>query len=428
MLVTSFLRSYAPLLVMLLLAGAPLAAQQIHTCTIIPTEAAGAAVTNPVPDLPFAVQKAVSYKPTRSQSNLWSNGSTVTVRFLGGSGALQERVIRFAREWTQYANLNFRVVNGGTADIRVGFTQNGSSWSVVGRSSQRMGQDRPSMNFGWLNDRTPDFEVRRTVLHEFGHALGLLHEHQNPEGGIDWDEEAVYAHYLRTQGWDRRTTYNNVMATASHDATQYSAYDAASIMHYPVDDRLTQGSYSVGMNNELSATDKRYIGRLYPGRRPQVATTTTPPARPGPRPTPTSAPTTRRPTTTARPPAPRPTASSYAVRISNRLGDNQRAETVEFFVSGRKYTIQLDRNGRTRQDLNLRLRPGKYPYRVVTRSVYTGYRTFEKNGRRYRRAVEKTVPGAGSGTLVVDKDAALTLYGRYDEKRRRMEVYLGAAR
>jgi len=29
-----------------------------------------------------------------------------------------------------------------------------------------------------------------TVLHEFGHALGLIHEHQNPaSGGFKWNRE-----------------------------------------------------------------------------------------------------------------------------------------------------------------------------------------------------------------------------------------------
>ena len=35
----------------------------------------------------------------------------------------------------------------------------------------------------------------RPILHEFGHALGLAHEHQNPAitSTIRWDETAVIA-------------------------------------------------------------------------------------------------------------------------------------------------------------------------------------------------------------------------------------------
>ena len=419
MFVLKIFRQFFLLLLGVIALVSSLSGQDIHTCTII---SSGAAVRQPsgaptgLPD--GIVQKAVSYKPTTSPrlGGNWRNGSTITVRFIGGSTALRDRVMRYARQWTEHANLDFRVVSGGRADIRVAFTQNGGSWSMVGSSSAYADQNRPSMNFGWLTDRTPDYEVKRTVLHEFGHALGLLHEHQNPAGGIPWDEEAVYRHYARTQGWDRRTIYHNVMATAAHDATQYSAYDRASIMHYPVDARLTGGRYSVGMNNELSATDRNYIARMYPGRAASTPTTT---SRPAPRPRPTT-------TTISRPT--RPARQLHAVSISNALGQDQYAETVELYIAGRKHLIRLDRNGRTRQQLNLRLPRGEHPYKVVTRSTYQGYRNVRVNGRVQRRRVQRQIPGQGAGTLVVDGTEQLTLYGSYDRERRRMNVYLGASK
>lgn len=36
-------------------------------------------------------------------------------------------------------------------------------------------------------------EPRPLVPHEFGHAVGLIHEHQNPEGGVPWSRDAVVA-------------------------------------------------------------------------------------------------------------------------------------------------------------------------------------------------------------------------------------------
>ena len=40
------------------------------------------------------------------------------------------------------------------------------------------------MNLGFVD--------RPTVLHEFGHALGLIHEHQSPfKGGFEWNREEV---------------------------------------------------------------------------------------------------------------------------------------------------------------------------------------------------------------------------------------------
>lgn len=384
------------------------AAQTIHTCAVIPS--AESSVARSYAHLPGVVQKAVSYKPGRSATTSWANGSTITVKFLSGSSDLRSRVIYHAREWTRFANVRFRVVESGPADIRVAFTQNGSSWSMVGSGSARADQQKPSMNFGWLTDRTPEYEVRRTVLHEFGHSLGLLHEHQNPAGGIPWNETAVYDHYWNTQGWDRKTTYDNVIGTANRNDTQYSVHDRASIMHYPVDGRLTNGRYEVGMNNELSAIDRLYIARMYPGL---SAVESTPPA-------------PSQPVVTSAPPAAR---SVYFVQINNRLGKRQQAETVSLEIAGQRHVIRLDRNGRSQDQLKLKLPRGKHAYRLVTSSTYFGYRNVrDRSGSVRREYVESEVPGGGSGYLVVEGDAQLALYGSYDQARQRMKVYLDTSK
>lgn len=401
-------RSYVLILMMFFVACSIASAQQIHTCTVIPSSNR---VSTGVPDnIPDGALKAVSYKPGRTVNNQWPAGGTISVKFFGGSSYLQDQVMRYAREWTKFANVNFRVVSSGSADIRIAFTQNGASWSMVGTSSAYANQSRPSMNFGWLNDRTADYEIKRTVLHEFGHALGLLHEHQNPDGGIPWDEDAVYDHYWRTQGWDRQMTYTNVMATAERDVTQYSAYDQASIMHYPVAAQLTGGRYSVGMNKGLSETDKMYIARMYPGR---YTSSGQPTSRPISNP-PVSAPPAR--------------ATNYRVQISNVLGERQKSETVQLFIADKRYTIRLSKDTRQRQQLNLDLPKGRYPYRVVVSSTYFGYRKVRVDGVLRREYAEVEIPGSGQGILTVDGSESLSLFGSYDEASRRLKVYLGESR
>ena len=47
----------------------------------------------------------------------------------------------------------------------------------------------PTMNCGWLRADSPTEEIESTMLHEFGHVLGLVHEHANPAGSAPWDEK-----------------------------------------------------------------------------------------------------------------------------------------------------------------------------------------------------------------------------------------------
>jgi len=421
------------LLISLLISGlgyaSTVSAQEIHACVVIPGEVtSGQFAPSSGPGLSGVVQKAVALGGPgtnfKSNSNFWTAGGTLRVKFMGGSDYVRRQVVRYSREWSRYANVDFTFVTSGQSDIRVSFVQNGSSWSMLGRQARSASSNQATMNFGWLNDRTPDYEFRRTILHEFGHALGLLHEHQNPSGGIPWDEEEVYAFYQRTQGWDRRTTYHNVIARQGHNETQYSAYDPASIMHYPVDPRLTRDGYKVGLNTAISATDARFIARMYPGRNFTPPTTTaTPPTAPSeperpvvvdkPTGQPTSAPTRRVATGT------------HELTISNSLGQRQRAEVVELEIAGRKHTFQLREGSRSSQSIRLRLREGVYPYRVSTASVYTVMKRVREGNRYVERRRQQKVYGNGSGKLRVDGDGRLVFYGSYDKQSGKMSVYLG---
>ncbi|MCB0059260.1 MAG: hypothetical protein KDE45_19610, partial [Caldilineaceae bacterium] len=100
-------------------------------------------------------------------------------------------------------------------------------------------------------------------LHEFGHALGLLHEHLSPVADIPWDEEKVIAYYRRTNGWNETYIRSNVLAIPPSD--KFTDFDTLSIMLYPVPRELTKGGYEIPwQNSELSETDKKFIAEIYP--------------------------------------------------------------------------------------------------------------------------------------------------------------------
>lgn len=212
-------------------------------------------------------------------SSKWLPGQKIYVKFLDGTPFLKANVMYYAEIWEQFANIDFVFIESGKADIRISFqTEKGASWSLVGKASRQWsvrkrgsssetyeGSDGASMNFGWFDATTNDAEFRRTTLHEFGHALGLLHEHQNANRNFEWNKPVVLNYYMNELGWSREQVENHVFQRYGTN-TEYSnkAYDRLSIMHYTIDPTFTKNGFGVDRNSVLSAGDKALIAEMYP--------------------------------------------------------------------------------------------------------------------------------------------------------------------
>lgn len=202
---------------------------------------------------------------------LWQNGRTLRCKYLDGEAAIQAKVTAIAKEWEAYANIHFEFVTSGAAEIRISFAEKGFSWSTVGTDALTVGASEATMNYGWFDANTPLSEYRRVVRHEFGHALGMIHEHQNPAalGQIPWDKPKVYAYYAQ-QGWSKADTDSNIFQVYAEDSTNHSAFDPTSIMEYAIPNSLTIGDYEIGWNTEFSAIDIDYMRRQYPRAAPAM--------------------------------------------------------------------------------------------------------------------------------------------------------------
>jgi hypothetical protein len=200
----------------------------------------------------------------------WQTGRTITVWFdkMPAEG-LWDKVWSYFLEWTEYANINFKLVLDRTkADCRVGFVQGIGSWSYNGTDNLLIPADEHTMNFGWLDASSSEAEIRRVVLHEVGHLLGAIHEHQSPgAGGPELDKPVVVSFYQGPpNNWTLDEIEHNVFRKYAESSTNFTAFDRGSIMAYPLPNEFTIGDYFIPLNTQLSAQDKEWIAWSYPGR------------------------------------------------------------------------------------------------------------------------------------------------------------------
>ncbi|MFK7993968.1 MAG: DVUA0089 family protein [Granulosicoccus sp.] len=201
----------------------------------------------------------------------WVNGTTITIRFLDGTDDQKSMVREFAPQWTEHANLVFKFTDDPTAVVRITFDENDGAWSYVGTDNLNIPLHAATMNLGWQDEGV--------ILHEFGHMIGLSHEHQNPDGGIQWNESKVISDLAGAPNfWSEDQVRHNVLNKYSADQVHGTEFDPKSVMLYAFPAEWTTNGVSTSANEKISDLDKAFVKaeKMYPPDGPSLDITELP--------------------------------------------------------------------------------------------------------------------------------------------------------
>lgn len=156
------------------------------------------------------------------------------------------------------------------ADCRIMFVTSRGAWSSLGTQAVDVPKDEPTMNLGWIDDNE-DYDnvvfegTGIVVLHEFGHLLGMIHEHSRIDASFEWDKEIVYKELGGPpNNWSRKDCDEQIFQVYNTTEFNGSAYDKYSMMHYFFPSNYFKKDPKLEKITRMSDTDKEWLSKKYP--------------------------------------------------------------------------------------------------------------------------------------------------------------------
>jgi serralysin len=225
------------------------------------------------------------------KSSIWPQNSTIKIAFakkpiksLDGSSNLEDPEYTLEKaQWTQQivekyykplVNLTFIWdVSIEESDVRISFISSKGSFSVTGTQSLAVPKDTATMNIGWLDkdasntDKNSLIGTGVVIVHEFGHMLGMIHEHQRQDKPMKWNKEFIYDSLGQPpNNWDRETVDNQLFEQIAMSTLNSSEFDPNSVMEYIFPDNFFTSPQNLQISKYLSNLDIIWVNKTYPGK------------------------------------------------------------------------------------------------------------------------------------------------------------------
>lgn len=204
------------------------------------------------------------YELALIKSSMWNDRKKLNVYIYNHSfnPEINKKIEYYSKMWEEWSGIEFVFKNNPKSEIRIMINPNSVHESYVGKDALKiLNPMQSTMKLG-IGIEVNEDSIRRTILHEFGHALGCIHEHQSISSTIKWDEPVVIR-CCAIGGWDEARVRHNIFRKYTSSEITNSKFDKNSIMIYPIPSDWTLDGYSVGWNNSLSNFDKEFMKRAY---------------------------------------------------------------------------------------------------------------------------------------------------------------------
>ncbi len=193
---------------------------------------------------------------------LYPNGSTVTYSFVETPTERSREIVEDAiGEWSQHVNLRFEFIDQSQgADIRI-LPDGDRTGSRIGPALGAALVQRETM---WL----PRNLQLHTALHEFGHAIGFLDEHRNPQSTVSFNREAAATYFDNTFSMPVSFVERILF---QHSPIPYPCrrdFDPNSIMMSFIPAEITSDGRSYQQGRRLSSSDIDCASQMYPRQTP----------------------------------------------------------------------------------------------------------------------------------------------------------------